>query len=170
MKRALAKKWQQLEQEGFTLTAAFLRALLDPAHPEPQVETLVAKAVQKARQGWRLAYAPFSQFPVGAAVIGESGRIWRGCNVESSSYGLTICAERNALTTAVASGERRIVATVVYAEQELTPPCGACRQMLYEFGPDSVVIVTNGQQQQWFLLAKLLPFAFTSTLFRFPPK
>ncbi len=165
-KRSIKTRCTQLEREGKLLTAAFLRTALTPESPDPAVVPLLKRAVRKAKQVWRRAYAPFSRFPVGAAVIGGSGKIWAGCNVECSSHSLTLCAERNALTTAVASGEREIVATVVYTEQGLTPPCGACRQMLYDFGPDSVVIVTDGRQQQWFLLEDLLPIAFTAALLR----
>jgi len=156
----------ELEQQGKVLAAAFWNTLLDPESPEPKIKPLVRRAMQKAKQAWKRAYAPFSHFLVGATVISGSGKIWAGCNVECSSYGLTLCAERNALTTAVAGGEREIIATVVYTEQVLTPPCGACCQMLYDFGSESVVIVTNGQRQLWFLLKDLLPVTFTAALLR----
>ncbi len=165
-RRSIQTRCTQLEQQGKVLTAAFLRTALTPESPDLAVAPLLERAVRKAKQMWKRAYAPFSHFPVGAAVIGESGKVWGGCNVECSSYSLTLCAERNALTTAVANGERSIVATVVYNQRGLTPPCGACRQMLYDFGPDSVVIVTDGRLQQWFVLENLLPVAFTAMLLR----
>lgn len=84
-----------------------------------------------------LAYAPYSGFKVGAAILSESGAIFTGCNIENISYGLTICAERSAVATAIAAGEKRFVALAVVA-LTMTPivPCGACRQVLAEFSPD----------------------------------
>jgi cytidine deaminase len=91
---------------------------------------LLAEAAEAARQ----AYCPYSRFRVGAAVQTEDGRIFRGCNVENASYGLTVCAERNALAAAVAAGARRVAALAVVADGETLPyPCGACRQVLAEF-------------------------------------
>src|SRR5471030_1443505 len=88
------------------------------------------------------AYAPYSRFPVGAALLGASGRIHNGCNVENASYGLTSCAERNAVFGAVAAGERTFLAVaVVTAAETLTPPCGACRQVLVEFAHDGDMLV-----------------------------
>lgn len=89
----------------------------------------------------RRAHAPYSNFHVGAALLTESGRIVAGCNVENASYGLTICAERNAIGRAVAEGAGRVVACVVVGPTE-TPltPCGACRQVLNEFNPSMPVI------------------------------
>lgn len=126
-------------------------------NPE-QVEDLAKKAELAARQ----AYCPYSKFAVGAAVLGESGRIFTGCNVENASYGLTICAERNALFSAVAEGERRIVAVAVYTPTERsTPPCGACRQVLNEFGPQATVLsVSKSGVNSQFRVDELLPQAF----------
>lgn len=110
------------------------------------------------------AYAPYSRFQVGAAVRGESGRIYRGCNVENVSYGLTCCAERNAIFAAVAEGERRFTAVaVVTAAATPTPPCGACRQVLMEFAADgdmAVVMQTTGGARRETTLAALLPEGF----------
>jgi cytidine deaminase len=107
------------------------------------------------------AYVPYSHFPVGAALRSEEGAIYTGCNVENASYGLTICAERNALAHAVAEGARRFDAIAVVTSNGVTP-CGACRQVLAEFGPCMTVIVadTNGARRL-FGLQDLLPAAFT---------
>lgn len=112
------------------------------------------------------AYAPYSHFPVGVAILAQSGRIYTGCNVENASYGGTTCAERNAIAAAVVAGERQFLALVVYTPQEkLTPPCGICRQVIAEFfTPQSPIASCNHlqQMQQW-TLGELLPSAFTPT-------
>lgn len=87
------------------------------------------------------AYAPYSKFHVGAAVLTSSGKIFAGCNVENASYGLCNCAERTAIFTAVAARERKLQCVVVYTPtQEATAPCGACRQVIFEFGPKARVL------------------------------
>jgi len=108
------------------------------------------------------AYCPYSRFAVGAALLTDDGRIFAGCNVENASYGLTICAERNAVFHAVAAGVRRIVALVVFTPTSTaTAPCGACRQVLNEFGADAeVVTFCNGPDSQHFRVSELLPAAF----------
>ena len=94
----------------------------------------------------RLAYAPYSDFPVGAALLTRSGRVIHGCNVENASYGLTVCAERTALWKALTEGERAFTAIAVTARQgHGAPPCGACRQVLYEFAPDLWVYWRDGR-------------------------
>lgn len=163
-KNILAKLYREAEAEALETTKRLYAFLLNPLDTPPD---FVQKAVKKAQKAYHRAFAPYSEFSVGAAVVGESGRIWEGANVESSSYGLTICAERVALCAAVVRGERQIAATVVYTPQQLTPPCGACRQMLYEFGPLSVVLLTNGEESEWIPLSLLLPKAFSRTLLRF---
>jgi cytidine deaminase len=86
------------------------------------------------------AYCPYSKFAVGAAVLSDNGSVFTGCNVENASYGLTICAERSAVFQAVAAGCRRIVAVVIFTPtQQPSAPCGACRQVIYEFGPEATV-------------------------------
>lgn len=90
------------------------------------------------------AHAPFSHFRVGSAVRAKSGRIFSGCNVENASYGLTICAERVAIFKALSEGEREFDAIAVVTDTEaLTPPCGACRQIIWEFCGDIAVILAN---------------------------
>lgn len=108
-------------------------------------EQQIAKLLQAAQQAAQQAYAPFSRFYVGAAILTVGGEIFTGCNVENSSYGLTNCAERTAIFTAVAAGalsaERDLVAVaVVNREGAVCSPCGACRQVIFEFGPEAVVI------------------------------
>ena len=119
-----------------------------------------------AQQAAAQAYAPYSKFPVGVAVLAASGKIYSGCNVENASYGGTVCAERNAIAAAVVAGERKFSALMVYTPQAmLTPPCGICRQVIAEFfTPDAPVASCNHlqQQQQW-TLGELLPAAFTPT-------
>lgn len=115
-----------------------------------------------ARDAASRAYAPYSRFAVGAAVRTASGRVFTGCNVENASYGLTICAERNAVFQAAAAGEREIVAVAVWTPTATpTAPCGACRQVLNEFGPDmEVVCACEGPERIQARLPELLPRAF----------
>ena len=122
--------------------------------------------VDAATSARGLAYAPYSGFQVGAALLGESGRVYAGCNVENVSYGLSSCAERNAVFRAVGDGERRFTAiAVVTAAATPTPPCGACRQVLSEFaagGDMDVVMVTTGGTRKTRCLSALLPESFSS--------
>jgi len=107
------------------------------------------------------AYAPYSQFRVGAAVLTEDGQIYAGCNVENASYGLSVCAERTAVFKAVSKGERDFEAIAVVTEKGVTP-CGACRQVLMEFGENIQVIVADeAGEYRVFTLRELLPEAFT---------
>jgi cytidine deaminase len=109
------------------------------------------------------AYAPASNFRVGAAVLADDGRVFTGCNVENASYGLTICAERAAVCAAVAAGARSLRAVAIATQlAEPARPCGACRQVLAEFGRDMVVVlVGSGGATQRTTLTALLPEPFT---------
>lgn len=101
--------------------------------------------LQKAKEAAQNAYAPYSNFKVGACVLAESGNMYTGCNFENSSYGLTICAERNAIGTAVVNGEHKIKAIAIYSpNKDDCPPCGACRQVINEFrSDDGVDVITE---------------------------
>ena len=108
------------------------------------------------------AYAPFSDFRVGAALETDDGEVITGCNVESASYGLTVCAERVAIWKAISQGKRKIKHIAVVADtEELTPPCGVCRQIIWEFGGDVPVILANLKGKTEVVQMKdLLPRAF----------
>ena len=118
--------------------------------------------MEKAKQAREQAYAPYSGFAVGAALLAASGNIYTGCNVENASYGATICAERVAAANAVSAGERRFSAiAVVSNSEEPWPPCGVCRQVLSEFGSDMTVIMGNlSGKVVVSSLAQLYPGAF----------
>ena len=121
-------------------------------------DTLVAAA----RQARQHAVAPYSGFRVGAAIRAADGRIYTGCNVENASYGLTVCAERVALLKALSEGARAFAAVAVVADTAApTPPCGACRQLLWEYCGDVPVVLANLTEiKAEHELAALLPFPF----------
>lgn len=116
-----------------------------------------------AEQAADNAYCPYSDFPVGAAVLCEDGELVPGCNVENASYGLTCCAERHALAAAVARGHKSFKAVLVYTPGDAwAPPCGACRQVIFELLPKDGLVATcneKGQFQQW-RVEELLPAGF----------
>ena len=117
--------------------------------------------LEQARAARERAYAPYSGFRVGAALLGASGRVYLGCNVENASYGLTLCAERSAVTAAVAAGETRFQAVAIATEgREPVAPCGACRQVLAEFEPEMEVWSECGGVQVEWTLDQLLPEPF----------
>lgn len=121
------------------------------------------RLLQSAREAMRRAYAPYSHFRVGAALLTSEGRIFSGCNVENASYGLTICAERTAIFSAVAQAgpSMSIQAIVVLNDQEAPcSPCGACRQVIYEFGPEAIVVFPTASGLKELSIAELLPEGF----------
>lgn len=145
------------------------RGFDDGKNPIPQ-ENAMARPTQKTLQELTKrakavsdkAYCAYSRFRVGAAVLTEDGAIFEGCNVENASYGLTICAERNAVFQMVARGKQTIAAVVIYTPTP-TPsaPCGACRQVINEFGPDAYILsVCDGNDVLEKKLSELLPEAF----------
>ena len=117
----------------------------------------------KLREARDRALAPYSKFSVGAVIVSKQGNIYSGHNIESSSYSLTICAERVALFKALSEGEREFAKIYILANNdEFCPPCGACRQVLMDYAPDiEVVLVNTNGEQKTFRLASLLPEAFT---------
>ena len=127
-------------------------------------KSIYQEQIIKAKEAYEKAYAPYSNFRVGSSALTETGLIVSGCNVENASYGLTVCAERNCIAQAVIAGETRIKSIVVYTKQEkLTPPCGACRQVIAEFMPEEAHVVSVnhlGDEKTW-TVSQLLPDAFT---------
>jgi cytidine deaminase len=138
---------------------------LDAPGGEPALEAVLVAAALAARER---AHAPFSQFKVGAALETADGDIVTGCNVENATYGLTMCAERVAIFKAISDGHRRFARVAVVADTAApTPPCGACRQLLWEFCGDVEVVLANlgGVTGRWRLSA-LLPLPFDARLLR----
>lgn len=125
------------------------------------LESLV-KAALEARQR---AYAPYSNFLVGAALLGRSGKVYLGCNVENASYGLCVCAERTALVSAVAAGEREFTGlAVATSSSPPCPPCGLCRQSLAEFAADLPIVLVNASgERSETTLAAIFPQSFTQS-------
>lgn len=119
--------------------------------------------LRRAREARRNSYSPYSNFPVGAALLADDGRVFTGVNVENASFGLTTCAERSAVVSAFTDGARRFRAIAVIGPEDLvsTPPCGSCRQILHEAGPDLLVITPDEEgEPQATPLRELLPGAF----------
>jgi len=131
-----------------------------------QAHTLDPEAARalldRAREARRHAYAPYSDFAVGAALLAADGRIFTGVNVENASYPLGMCAERVAVGAAVAQGAREFVAVAVVGPEDdvACSPCGGCRQVLYEFGPDALVVMPDGEGVRLSAVRDLLPGAF----------
>jgi cytidine deaminase len=122
--------------------------------------------IDAARRARRHAHAGFSGFKVGAALEAHDGTIITGCNVENATYGLTMCAERVAMFKALSEGHRRFRRVAVVADTEApTPPCGSCRQILWEFGGDLEVLLANLRRKTGtYRLAELLPLPFDARL------
>ena len=127
-------------------------------------EAMYSELTAAARRAAGHAYCPYSRFPVGAAVLTDRNEIFSGCNVENASYGLTLCAERNAVFQAVSQSQDGLAIRVVIVytpTPEPTAPCGACRQVINEFGPDAeIVSICDGERVIRSDLASLLPQAF----------
>ena len=125
----------------------------------------MSKLVDAALAARENAHAPFSKFKVGAAIEDQTGRIFTGCNVENATYGLTICAERVAVFKAISEGARKFTRIAVAADTEtLTPPCGACRQILWEFCGNAELILVNLQgKTESFRLKDIFPRPFDAS-------
>jgi cytidine deaminase len=122
--------------------------------------------VEEAKKGRENASAPFSKFKVGAALLTAGGTVYRGCNVENCTYALTVCAERVALLTAIAAGERKFTAIAVVTQSEVpSSPCGPCRQLLWEYCGDIDVTIANlTGATETMKLSELLPRPFSFSL------
>jgi cytidine deaminase len=117
--------------------------------------------IEKAKEASRKAYAPYSNYKVGAALLTKSGKVYTGCNIENSSYGLTNCAERTAVFKAVSEGEMKFEEMAIYADSPNLPtPCGACRQVLSEFGPELKITIISNKEQMVTSISELLPLRF----------
>lgn len=132
----------------------------------PISESEISDLVEAAKEAWGRAYAPYSGFSVGAAVLAGSGKVYLGSNVENASYGLTVCAERVAIFKAVSEGEREIHAVAIVAHGDDIPrPCGACLQVMHEFAPsdDSLLILASTRDDSYdvYTLADYLPMPFS---------
>lgn len=123
--------------------------------PELEALRVAARAVREH------AYAPYSNFLVGAALRAENGQIFTGCNVENASFGATICAERGAILAMVAAGQRRITALAVFTDAEtLAMPCGLCRQVISEFGQQAELLVANPRERRVLEFSAIFPEPF----------
>jgi cytidine deaminase len=125
-------------------------------------EESLQQLMETAKSARRRSIAPFSNFLVGAAVKTAEGKVYTGCNVESASYGLTVCAERVAIWKALSEGERQFVELAIVADTEsLTPPCGTCRQIIWEFAKNATIVLGNLRgETQVVSIRELLPRAF----------
>jgi cytidine deaminase len=124
---------------------------------ESQIEALI----ESARAVRVRAYAPYSGFMVGAAVLSESGKIYVGCNVENASYGATLCAERSAVVQMIAAGDRQVLKVAVFVEDdEPAMPCGLCRQVIAELGPCAEIVTATPKATKRTTIAQLLPDPF----------
>lgn len=123
------------------------------------------KLIELAKEAREKAYVPYSHFKVGACVLTDDGKTYQGCNIENASYGLTNCAERTALFSAYANGDRKLKAIAVVADTEgPVSPCGACRQVMMELGGEDMVVILSNMKGDYAVVTvkDLLPGAFTS--------
>ncbi len=121
-------------------------------------EEIVVSAVMVRQR----AHAPYSKFQVGAAIRAKGGRVYAGCDMENRSFGLTVCAERNAIATAIAHGEREFEAIAIATDADPpAPPCGACREVMAEFAPNlEIILVSHGKEQKRYKLKEIFPHQF----------
>lgn len=122
---------------------------------------IIEELIEKAKEAQSHAYVPYSNFPVGAALITEDGTVFTGCNIESASYGATNCAERVAIQKAVSAGYRSFTHLAVVGREDYTYPCGICRQVIMEFAPKSKIIIAGRDNYVLHNAEDLLPYAFT---------
>lgn len=116
-----------------------------------------------AKNASKRAYAPYSNFNVGAALLTKSGKIFTGSNIENASYGATVCAERVAIFKAISEGEKDFEIMAIYSNSEkLSFPCGICRQVMVEFSKDLKIILSNEKERKIFTLKEILPYPFTN--------
>lgn len=120
------------------------------------------KLTDMARVFQTRAYAPYSNFRVGAAVLADNGEIYGGCNVENASFGATICAERVAISQAISQGAKKIQEIAIVGDSDYTYPCGICRQFMVEFSDNLKVHIIGPNDVKSYDLAELIPFAFSS--------
>ena len=127
------------------------------------MSSTIEKLLEAAQKAKDRAYAPYSHFHVGAALLTPSGKIYSGCNVENTSYGLTICAERNAIFQMVANGEQQIEEILVTGDtEEFLPPCGSCRQVIAEFSKKETAVYMCNKYGKWqkTTVGELIPYTF----------
>ena len=122
---------------------------------------VIEELIEKAREAQQMAYVPYSNFPVGAALITEDGSVFTGCNIESASYGATNCAERVAIQKAVSAGYLSFTYIAIVGREDYTYPCGICRQVIMEFAPKSKIVVAGKNDYVLYNAEDLLPYAFT---------
>ncbi len=124
------------------------------------------KLIEAAKRAKNNSYSPYSNFRVGAALLSKTGKIFTGCNIENSSYSLTICAERTAIFKAISEGQRKFRAIAISSDmKEIIPPCGACRQVLMDLASDIDVILCGSDKKPIIIkLSKLLPMPFDSSM------
>jgi cytidine deaminase len=123
---------------------------------------IIGVLVKKAKSAAKTSYAPYSKFYVGAALLGNNGKIYTGANIENASYGLTLCAERAAVSKALSDGCRSFAAVAAVEKKKgVVSPCGACRQFLHEFSPEMSIAVKKKDSAVFVPLTELLPEAFS---------